>query len=104
MNDGRRILLHAVNQWLIPAMFTAFIGIGGYLGNRLWNMNETVNATALIVQEMRKDQSIMKMDIKEINAKENDASIKIINHLMDKSNAIRHHQLGMAPCNGCHVP
>jgi len=101
MRDSRRSTLHAFNQMLIPAIFLALLGVGGWIGVQTFlNGNEIVRIATKqnrVIATLDNVVSIVDMN-----------STKLDIHLLEsgfgtKSNSIRHHQrTGIMPCDGCH--
>jgi hypothetical protein len=100
MNDNIRTQLHAFNQWLIPAIFVALMGVGGYIG-----VQTIVNGNEIARIGTNQNRVLATLDnvvaIVDLN------STKLDIHLLEsgfgtKSNSIRHHQSGMSPCDKCH--
>jgi len=88
-------------------MTAALIGVGGYIGNRVWNMNETVNTVATIQKEVRANQADMKVNIESIGAKVEENGSKLDDHLLatgilQQSSSNLHHRRDMVVCTGCH--
>ena len=108
MADHRRSQLHSINQVLIPIMTAALIAVGGYLGNRLWNVNETVNTVATIQKEVRTNQAEMKDNIEKITITVESNANKLDDHLMtqgiiSQSSSKLHHRRDLTGCTGCHA-
>ena len=108
MADHRRSQLHSLNQVLIPIMTAALLGVGGYVANRVWNMNETVNTVATIQKEVRTNQAEMKNNIEKITVTVESNGNKLDDHLLaqgiiSQSSSKLHHRAGLVACTGCHT-
>ena len=97
-----------VSEWLMPILTVAIIGVGGYIANRVWNMNETINVVATVQKEVRANQADMKVEIKEIKTITENNGTKLDDHLLStgilqQSTSKIHHRSGIVECTGCHT-
>jgi len=107
MADHRRSQLHSLNQVLIPIMTAALLGVGGYIANRVWNMNESVNVIATVQKEVRLNQAEMKDNIEKITVTVESNANKLDDHLLtqgilSQSSSKLHHRQNFVTCTGCH--
>jgi len=112
MFNKRRIpspptFIQHVSEWLMPVLTVAIIGVGGYIANRVWNMNETLHTVATIQKEVRANQAEMKVEIKEIKVITENNGTKLDDHLLttgvlQQSTSKIHHRSGIVTCTGCH--
>ena len=96
-----------VSEWLLPILTVTILGVGGYIANRVWNMNETINVVATVQKEVRANQADMKVEIKEIKIITENNGTKLDDHLLttgvlQQSTSKIHHRSGIVECTGCH--
>lgn len=99
--------LQHVSEWLLPILTVSVLGVGGYVANRVWSMNETVNTVATIQKEVRFNQAEMKADMKVIQATVDANGAKLDDHLLmtgvlQQNSSKLHHRRDVYPCTGCH--
>ena len=112
MFNKRRIpssptFIQHVSEWLMPVLTVAIIGVGGYIANRVWNMNEILQAVATVQKEVRANQQGMKEEMNEIKTIVDNNGNKLDDHLfaqgiLAQSSSKLHHRAGIVQCTGCH--
>ena len=113
MFNRRRIpappsFIQHVSEWMMPVLTVAIIGVGGYIANRVWSMNETLHTVATIQKEVRSNQREMKGEINEIKGIVDNNGDILREHLLAQgilaqSSSKLHHRIGIVQCTGCHV-
>jgi hypothetical protein len=89
--------LHDLNAWLLPILVVALVGVGSFVANRVWNMNETIISVATVQKRV-----VSTLDV--VNETVLANGQKLDEHLYSqRTNSIRHHQREISPCNGCHI-